>query len=137
LSPNMIALAKINNPTVDFQLMDCRSIGTLQRKFDGIMCGFCFPYLSMSECRKLIADASSILQPNGILYISTIEDHYNKSGWVQSSYGDEMYQYYHEVKVLCMFLEASNFKIVQLSRLESIQQNGQKTTDLIIIAQLQ
>lgn len=136
LSPNMIALAKINNPAIDFQLMDCRSIAMLQRKYDGIMCGFCLPYLSMSECRKLIADASSILQPNGILYISTMEDKYNKSGWVRSSYGDKMYLYYHEAKVLCAFLEAADFKIILLSRQESIQQNGQKTTDLIVIAQL-
>ncbi|MGZ4044449.1 MAG: class I SAM-dependent methyltransferase, partial [Bacteroidia bacterium] len=40
LSPNMISLAKTNNPTTEFAIMDCREIGNLNKKYDAIMCGF-------------------------------------------------------------------------------------------------
>ena len=46
LDPNMIGLAKINNPSGDFQVMDCREIGKLNKRYDGIMCGFGLTYLS-------------------------------------------------------------------------------------------
>ena len=54
--PNMIELAKRNNPTANFSIMDCRKISTLTTKFDGIICGFCLPYLSQTESAKLVAD---------------------------------------------------------------------------------
>ena len=91
LAPNMIELAKINNPTAEFQLMDCRDIGMLEKKYDAIMCGFCLPYLSKEESIKLIADSSKILKPQGIFYLSTMEDDYNKSGFKKGSGGDEIF----------------------------------------------
>src|SRR5690349_5613480 len=60
LSPNMIKLAEINNPTAEFQLMDCRDIGKLNKKYDAILCGFGFPYLSKEEAIKFIKDASKV-----------------------------------------------------------------------------
>jgi 23S rRNA G2069 N7-methylase RlmK/C1962 C5-methylase RlmI len=43
------------------------------------MCGFCLPYLSKEEAVKLIRDAAAILNPDGVFYISTMEDDYSKS----------------------------------------------------------
>ena len=133
LAPNMIALAKINNPTADFQLMDCRAIPSLNKKFDGIMCGFGLPYLSKEEALQFIKDSSQQLNKNGVLYISTMEDDNSKSGFKTGSTGDTMFQNFHQADYLSAALEENGFNIIHLERKEYIH-NEEKTTDLILIA---
>jgi len=79
LAPNMLALAKKNNPTAEFQLLDSREILKLNKTYDAIMCGFCLPYLTKEEAIQLMEDAAKILNANGVIYISTMEDDYSKS----------------------------------------------------------
>lgn len=133
LAPNMIELAKINNPTADFELMDCRAITNLDQKYDGILCGFGLPYLSKEEAIQFIKDASRNLNENGILYISTMEDNNTKSGFKTGSTGDKMYQNFHQADYLIKALEENELKIIHLERKEYIH-NEEQTTDLIIIA---
>ena len=135
LSENMITLAQKNNPTGQFQLMDCRDIGTLDKKYDGIMCGFAMPYLSKEETLKLISDASKIIHPKGLFYISTIEDDYSKSTFKKGSTGEEIFMHYHEADYLIKALEESGFKILKTDRKEYVIADGTDTTDLILIAQ--
>jgi len=75
----MLALAKKNNPTAEFQLLDSREILKLNKTYDAIMCGFCLPYLTKEEAIQLMEDAAKILNANGVIYISTMEDDYSKS----------------------------------------------------------
>jgi 2-polyprenyl-3-methyl-5-hydroxy-6-metoxy-1,4-benzoquinol methylase len=133
LASNMIELAKISNPTADFELMDCRAIASLSQKYEGILCGFGLPYLSKEEAIQFIKDASQKLNKNGILYISTMEDDNSKSGFKTGSTGDKMYQNFHQADYLTETLENSGFKIIELQRKEYVH-NEQNTTDLIIIA---
>lgn len=133
LSPNMIELGKINNPTAEFQLLDFRDIKNLDKKFDAIMCGFGLPYLSKEEAIQFIQDANQQLNENGILYISTMEDDNSKSGFKTGSTGDSMYQNFHQANYLTEAFENNGFKIIHLDRKEYIH-NEQQTTDLIIIA---
>ncbi len=134
LAPNMIALAKINNPTACFQLMDCRDITTMENKQDGIMCGFCFPYLSKEEAITFIQDASHLLNPGGILYISTMEDDYSKSAFKKGSGGGEIFIHYHEADYLTNALTENNFIILDIQRKTYPEADGTQTTDLLIIA---
>ena len=134
LAPNMIELARINNPMAIFQVMDCRKISRLGQKYDAIMCGFCLPYLSREEAIQLIKEAAGLLQPNGILYISTLEDDYSKSGPQSSSAGDQMYMYFHQADYLVSALQENGFDRIDLHRQDYPTQNGVKTTDLLIIA---
>lgn len=134
LSPNMIRLAAINNPGVEFQLLDCRDITTLESKYDAIMAGFCLPYLSQEQAVQLISDAAAILNTGGMLYLSTMEDDYEKSGWQTSSYGDRIYVYYHQADYLVAALEASGFKIIDLQRKDFPAAAGATTVDLVILA---
>ncbi len=136
LSPNMIELAKINNPTAEFQVMDCRAIVKLDKKYDAIMCGFCLPYLSKEEAVKLIIDAAGLLKPNGVLYLSTMEDDYSKSGFKGPSTGgpDKMYIFYHQADYLADTLKENGFKIIDLQRKDYTEPNGTLTTDLFILA---
>lgn len=132
LAPNMIALAKVNNPTADFQLMDCRAIASLNKTFDGIVCGFGLPYLSKQEALQFIKEAAQQLNPNGVLYISTMEDDNSKSGFKTGSTGDIIFQNFHQADYLSAALEENGFKIIHLERKEYIH-NQENTTDLIII----
>jgi trans-aconitate methyltransferase len=134
LAPNMIELAKVNNPTVNFEIMDCRAMLQLDKKYDAIMCGFCLPYLSKEEAVQLIMDASKVLFPNGVIYISTMEDDYSKSGYRKGSQGDEMYMHYHEAEYLSKALEDNDFKIIDLQRIVYPASDGTNITDLVIIA---
>ena len=134
LSVNMLHLAKINNPAAEFQLMDARDIGRLDKKYAAIMCGFCLPYLSKEEAIRFITDASGLLTASGVLYISTMEDDYSKSGYRASSSGDEMYMYYHQADYLTQALQENGFTIIDLRRQDYPTQDGTKTIDLLIIA---
>ena len=131
----MIELAKKNNPTASFQLMDGRAITSLNQKYDGIISGFFFPYLSKEDAIQFIADASTILNPNGVCYISTMEDDYSKSGLQKGSKGDEIYMHYHHADYLTEALIKNNLKIIDIQRKDSVSNTGIKTVDLIIISQ--
>ena len=135
LSPNMLQLAKINNPSAEFMLMDARKLSSLNKKFHGILCGFCLPYLSKEETAQLIQDASNLLLTKGLLYISTMEDDYSKSGLRKGSQGDEIFMHYYLAKDLSEMLNANGFKEIKLARKESVQTDGTIAIDLIIIAE--
>lgn len=100
LAPNMIVLAQQNNPEARFQLLDTRNIRELGQPFDGIVCGFGLPYLSREEAVAFIADAAALLRPGGLLYLSTMEDAYTRSGLQTSSTGQQLYMYFHEATYL-------------------------------------
>jgi 2-polyprenyl-3-methyl-5-hydroxy-6-metoxy-1,4-benzoquinol methylase len=136
LSANMIELAKINNPLTEFEVMDCRDINSLNKTFEGIMCGFCLPYLSKEEAIQLINDSSKLLNPNGVIYISTMEDDYSKSSWKSSSDGKhQLFMYYHQEDYLGEVLTKNGFKIIELRHQDYPTTDGTKVVDLIIIAQ--
>jgi 2-polyprenyl-3-methyl-5-hydroxy-6-metoxy-1,4-benzoquinol methylase len=137
LAPNMIEFAKINNPTAEFELLDCRDIASLKNKYDGIMCGFCLPYLTKEEAQKLIQDSFYVLRPNGILYISTMEDDYKKSGFRKGSQGDEIFMHYYEAEYLTQTLTENQFKILKVDRKEYSAPDKSKVVDLILIAEKQ
>lgn len=136
LSEKMIQLAKKNNPSAEFQICDCRNIHQITKKYDGVMCGFCLPYLSKKEAIKLITDVSNLLKDKGAFYMSTMEDDYTKSGFKSSSSGEEkqMYIHYHQADYLTKALRENDFKIVSLQRQIYPEQKDTTAKDLIIIA---
>ncbi|WP_210489108.1 class I SAM-dependent methyltransferase [Rufibacter aurantiacus] len=133
-APNMIQLARENNPSATFKVMDAREIDTLPFAYAGIICGFCLPYLSRGDCAKLIKDAAQLLEGNGILYLSAIEGDYEKSGYETSSSGqDRMFVYYHQADYLTEELQANGFELVHLLRKAYQNSAGSPTTHLIFI----
>lgn len=134
LAPNMLEIAKQHNPTATFQILDARNIKSLKQTYDAIMCGFCLPYLSKEEALQLISDASDVLGKNGVIYISTMEDDYSKSGLRKGSTGDEIFMHFHEADYLTQALEAKNFKVIELKRIISTMTDGSEVCDLVIIA---
>ncbi len=134
VSPNMIELAKQNVPAANFLLLDAREINSITKNYDGIMCGFCMPYLSKEDCAKLIQDCSCILKSKGAFYCSVIEGDYNNSGFESGSSSDKAYVYYHQQPYLRQLLEENNFENIQWLRKQYQKKDGSSQTHLIFIA---
>ena len=135
LAPKMVELARANNPTASFHVLDSRDISSVTKKFDAVMCGFCTPYLSKEDVAKLIMDIRALLKTNGILYLSTMEGDYEKSDFQTSSDGDQVYIHYHQLDFLKLHLDANRFRVVDIKRKAFPVKNGVPTTDLFIFAQ--
>jgi predicted TPR repeat methyltransferase len=143
VAPNMVALAQANNPQARFTVMDVRHLDTLcwpvgtparatATKFDGIVCGFCIPYLSKTDCAKLIKDVAHLLHPGGLFYCSAMEGDYEQSGYEKSSTGHQSYVYYHQAAYLTEQLQVNGFGGIQLIRQ---QHPGREATEMIFMAE--
>jgi len=110
IAPNMIELAKKNNPTASFATMDSRKIDKIETKYDGIVCGFCLPYLSNSDSYKFINDCHNLLNDEGLIYLSFVKGDYSKSDFQVGSNGDRSYFYYHTLNDLNTQLAENNFE---------------------------
>ena len=136
LAPRMIELAKKHNPKAEFLVWDSRKIGALGRKFEGIMCGFCLPYLNKEEALDMLEQAAEILSSKGILYLSTMEGKYEDSGWEGPSSGEgpQIFMHYHEGSYLIPALKNLGFEILFQHRQDFDKHAHKKFTDLILIA---
>lgn len=137
IAPNMIELAKKNNPTAEFAIMDSRHIDTLKEKYDGIVSGFCLPYLSYFEGRKCLENCTKLLNDNGLLYVSFVEGKREDSGYKTSSTGDRTYFYYYNVKEITGLLEKLKFQIIKTFQLDFKRSENEVEVHTIIIAKKQ
>jgi 2-polyprenyl-3-methyl-5-hydroxy-6-metoxy-1,4-benzoquinol methylase len=134
LAPNMIKLARINNPSAEYMVMDAKDIGSINEKFDGIICGFCLPYLSKEETHNLIKDSHELLNPEGILYMSFIEGDYKKSNYEYSSTGQfKTFVYYHQEDMIRKVIKENNFKVIETIRKSYEKSDGTIWSHLIIM----
>lgn len=109
IAPNMIDLAKKNNPTATFAVMDSRQINSLDQKYDGIIGGFCLPYLSPTECSELLSNAYDLLNENGLIYLSFVEGNPDKSDFKVGGSG-RVYFHYHRPDDLTAQLMKAKFE---------------------------
>jgi len=110
VAPSMVELARKNNPTATFEVMDCRLLHELEQKYDGIIAGFCLPYLSPTDTKKLVSDCKSLLNNKGMLYVSFVAGAVIESGYKTNSYGDRVYFNYHEKETLKNLLMQNGFE---------------------------
>lgn len=134
LAPNMIELAKANNPTAHFRVMDSRNLSDLNHHYDAVFSGFCTPYLNTQEVENLIKDVSSCLSVGGLFHISTMEGESARSGLQTSSKGDQMYIYYHTFSDITAMLEKYAFEIIKVDRKVMNSDATTPDTDLFIYA---
>lgn len=116
-APEMVKLTKETVPTAEVQVMDAREIGSLGKKFDGIVCGFCIPYLDKTNCMKFIRDSALLLEPNGILYFSLIEGDESRSGWETGSSGNRIYVHYYQEDFFRELLRENGFEMEKMERI--------------------
>lgn len=129
----MLKLAKKNNPTAKFAIIDIRDIETLNDLYDGIVCGFCLPYLSPTDTIKLIKDSYSLLTQGGILYLSFVDGNPTNSGFKISSSGDRMYFYYHELDTINTALIEGGFSDIEISNIPYIKSDNTTEIHTIIL----
>lgn len=135
VAPDMLALAKRNNPSIETQQLDARNLHALQGKFDAIVIGFCLPYLSQTDADKLFNDCANLLHENGLLYLSTIEGDSSRSGYETGSNPEfKMYVYYHQETILQQQLANHHFKVMSVERINYAKTNEITDTHLVMIA---
>ncbi len=134
ISPNMIELAKINNPKANFAVMDSRNISEIETKYDAIVCGFCLPYLSETDSQKLIFEANYLLNDSGFLYLSFVEGDPNKSGFQAGSTGNRSYFYYHNLDQLKAQLLQNSFEDLKIFKVEYKKSEKEQDIHTIITA---
>lgn len=134
IAPNMIELAKKNNPKASFAIMDSRKINEIKTKYDGIVCGFCLPYLSETDSGKLIFDVDNLLDQNGFLYISFVEGDPSISDFQVGSNGDRSYFYYHNLDKLKAQLKANSFEVLKIFKVEYKKSETERDIHTILTA---
>ena len=135
VAPNMVQLAQRNNPAAQITVMDCRDLSSISTLFDGIVIGFCVPYLSANDCSKLIADCARLMPANGILYLSTPEAHADGSGFQTSSDGqNKMYVACHSEKFLTDLFAQNGFDLVEVMLKNYKKKDGTKETHQVFLA---
>lgn len=116
VAPAMIEAARKNVPLATFEPLDCRNIASLNQQFDGIVCGFCIPYITPSDCQKLIADCNALLAADGVLYISFVAGESHQSGEKINSRGESMHFEYYPENLLLQWLSNFGFEINAIIR---------------------
>jgi 2-polyprenyl-3-methyl-5-hydroxy-6-metoxy-1,4-benzoquinol methylase len=134
IAPNMIELAKKNNPSANFRILDCRQIDDLTTKYDGIICGFCLPYLSYTDSIKLISNCCKLLKENGPLYLSFVEGDPNKSDFIAGSSGDRTFFYFHKLDELTEELSKNFFTEIKDFKIEYKKSEKEKELHTILTA---
>ena len=117
--------------------MDIRNIVELTGNYDGIVCGFCVPYLNEEETERLVHTAAKLLRPEGVFYLSFVEGEPVKSGLVTASTGDQTYFYYHQEDELIATLKKAGFEKATVLRVEYIRSPEEKEWHTILITKRQ
>ena len=133
VAENMVDLAKKNNPTANFSVLDIRQLNQLPTSFDGVICGFAIPYLSTEETKQLISQVSDKLNTNGIFYLSFVAGDTSKSDFKTNSVGDRVYFYYHDLQLVSSNLKEAKFSILKQFSIPYSAANGQQETHTVII----
>jgi len=128
IAPNMISLAKANNPSAKFEVMDARAINEIETTFDGIIAGFCLPYLSPQDANTFIFNTYQLLNKHGCVYLSFVEGNPSQSGFQTASTGDRSYFYYHNLEQLKTQLSSAGFQAFKTFFVE--YQNAKKETEI-------
>lgn len=132
VAPNMIELARQNCPQATFEIMDARDIGKLNEKYDGIVCGFCLPFLTPEDVEKLISDCAQLLNENGIIYISFMDDDPAKSDFKTGSTGDKVFFHFHTLEKLESLLKEYRFVDSRVFRVEYPRPEGADIHTILI-----
>lgn len=126
MSPNMIELAKNNIPHADFIVLDIQNIHKLTSLFDGIVAGFCIPYLCYNDVSDFLEKLGNIISEKGIFYLSFVEGAYNNSGYLTSSNGMRAYFYYYSTDMITSLLVKYQFNILNIEIIDYSHSPGEK-----------
>lgn len=123
-SEGMIAFARKTVEGINFFVKDARNIDDLRHDYNGIIAGFCLPYLRTEELDHFFENLRLISQSNAVIYISTHYSDENLYTIQKSSDGKvEMAVSFHDKKYLEDLFLAYDFNKWQYLSIDYIQQN--------------
>lgn len=134
IAPNMVELAGKNNPTANFSVMDTREISKLNEKYDGIVCGFCLPYISHTDSIIFIRDCYNLLNDKGLIYLSFVDGKPEKSDYQTGSSGDRVYFYFYDLNALKKQLTENNFDEIEIVKVEYKRSESEIESHTILTA---
>jgi predicted TPR repeat methyltransferase len=136
LAPQMIVEAQVQNPGVSFEVMDIKSINTIETRFNAIVAAFCLPYMEYDDAPGLFRDVSELLEDDGIFYLSCMEGVRERSGFEKTSFtgDDEMYINYYPRKGIEAWLNAYKFEIISFQEKGYQESDGTMTIELFFTA---
>lgn len=133
IAPNMVELARKNNPEAVFAVMDSREINRLTERFDGLIAGFCLPYLSPAESSELISTAVELLHENGLIYLSFVEGDPGESDFKTGSSGRVFFQY-HRLTDIKKELSRNKFEEIKVSHIAYKNQAAETEIHTVLTA---
>jgi 2-polyprenyl-3-methyl-5-hydroxy-6-metoxy-1,4-benzoquinol methylase len=134
VSLEMIQRAKGHVPSGNFQVLDIRNLATLKQTFQGVICGFCLPYLSLKDCSIFIKTCHNKLTSEGIVYLSFVEGTVSQSGFISGSSGDRVYFYYHTLDAIKEGLERYQLSVTHTLYKKYTKKDGSEEMHTIVIA---
>ncbi|PHR27204.1 MAG: SAM-dependent methyltransferase [Fluviicola sp.] len=133
VATEMIEVAKTYVENVQFEVLDARDIDSLKEKFDAIMSGFCVLYLEKSDLESFIKNSASLLNEQGIIYLSFIEGDYSDSQIQIGKTGDSMKVHYYQESEVNDLFEANSIEPIQSIRVPYPLSDGSEQIHLILL----
>jgi cyclopropane fatty-acyl-phospholipid synthase-like methyltransferase len=134
VAPNMVDLARKNNPTAHFEVMDCRTISSLNEKFDAIVCGFCIPYLTKNETVDFIQDCAQLLNSDGCIYLSFVDGNPEDSAFQVGSSGDRIFFNFHKIETIEKLLTNAGFSAPKTIHVDYPKPNNSNEIHTVLIS---
>ncbi|TAF35762.1 MAG: class I SAM-dependent methyltransferase [Cytophagales bacterium] len=133
-APSMVVLAQKNVPDVRFFVLDAEQLHTIQPCYQGVVCGFCMPYLTFEACKKLFTDTARILDKLGVFYVSFLENEEPLSLYETSSDGlVSMLVHQHTHEDVSTELVRVGFAILYTERITYTRNDGAIGIQTILI----
>jgi len=133
VAPNMLALAKHNAPSISIKELNARHMSRLKTTYNGIICGFCLPYLNKEDCITFLKDCYALLKLKGVLYFSVIEGDYKKSYYQTGSTGDQVFVHYYSEAFFKEHLAGIGFKDLRICKKPYETSQGEIQVHLVLI----
>ncbi len=128
VAPDMLKIARRENPGGTFQILDARNLCQLNGNFHGIISGFCLPYLSLIDIAGLLIECHRLLTEGAPLYLSFVDGDPENSGFQQGADAGRCFFYYHQTVDVLQLLNQNGFVLqnqisVEYSNSKIIKEN--------------
>jgi len=110
------------------------AVDLLESTFDAIVCGFCIPYLNWKDVGQFFSDSANLLAQDGLMYVSCIEEQYEKSHLQTGSTGDQLFVHYYLESDLRASLERNSFQHLHTLRIPYSLSDGSEQIHVVMMA---
>lgn len=134
-APEMLRALKGKFPDLETEELDLNNLKSYSGSFDGIVCGFGMPYISLDQVIEFFANCYRLLRQRGVIYFSALEGDYGNSGEVVNSTGEYRFRmyYYNDLQLRTLLLQ-NGFGSIESHKVLYAPAGRDPETHLIYIA---